>query len=165
MGYIEETGAAQHYRDARIAPIYEGTNGIQAGDLVGRKLAMEGGGVLFALLEQIRAEAAGEGALMALVADCEAVARHLLESGPDDRLAASYPFLTMLATAASGWLMAKQLAALDGFDGDPAFAAMKRAAARFYLDQVVPEAQGLKAAAMASAAILYAVDEAALTAA
>jgi alkylation response protein AidB-like acyl-CoA dehydrogenase len=165
MGYIEETGAAQHFRDARIAPIYEGTNGIQAADLVGRKLSMEGGAVLFSLLDQVKAEAAGEAALMALVADCEAVAQHLLGAGPDDRLAASYPFLTMLATAASGWLMAKQLAALDGFDGDPGFAAMKRAAARFYLDQVVPEAQGLKAAATASAAILYSVGEAALTAA
>ncbi len=71
----------------------------------------------------------------------------------------------MLSIAVCGWLMARQLAALDGHDGDPAFAAMKRAAARFYLDQIVPEARGLKAAALASAEILYAVDEAALTAA
>ncbi len=165
MGYIEETGAAQHYRDARISPIYEGTNGIQAADLVGRKLSMDGGGTLFALLDEVKADAAGEAGLMALVADCEAVTRHLLEAGPDDRLAGSYPFLTMLSTAVSGWLLVKQLAALAGYDGDPAFAAMKRAAARFYLDQVVPEARGLKAAATASAEILYAVDEAALTAA
>ena len=165
MGFIEETGAAQHYRDARIAPIYEGTNGIQAADLVGRKLAMAGGELLGRLLGEIKAEAAGEAGLLALVADCEAVAQALLGAGPDDRLAASYPFLTMLSTAVCGWLLAKQVAALDGFDGDPAFAAMKRAAARFYLDQIVPEARGLKAAATASAAILYAVDEAALTAA
>jgi alkylation response protein AidB-like acyl-CoA dehydrogenase len=164
MGFIEETGAAQHYRDARIAPIYEGTNGIQAADLVGRKLPMEGGEVLGRLLAEIRDEAAGEAALMALVDDCEAVAQSLLGAGPDDRLAGSYPFLTMLSTAVAGWLMAKQLAALAGFDGDPAFAAMKHAAARFYLDQMVPEARGLKAAATASAAVLYSVDEAALTA-
>jgi alkylation response protein AidB-like acyl-CoA dehydrogenase len=164
MGFIEETGAAQHYRDARIAPIYEGTNGIQAADLVGRKLPMEGGDLLGRLLAEIRDEAAGEAALMALVDDCEAVAQSLLGAGPDDRLAGSYPFLTMLSTAVAGWLMAKQLAALADFDGDPAFAAMKHAAARFYLDQMVPEARGLKAAATASAAVLYSVDEAALTA-
>jgi hypothetical protein len=165
MGFIEETGAAQYYRDARIAPIYEGTNGIQAADLVGRKLAMDGGGVLARLLAEIRTDAAAEAALLALVEDCEAVGRALLGAEPDDRLAASYPFLNMLSTAAAGWLMARQLTALDGHDGDPAFAAMKRAAARFYLDQIVPEARGLKAAALASAEILYSVDEAALTAA
>jgi hypothetical protein len=165
MGFIEETGAAQHFRDARIAPIYEGTNGIQAADLVGRKLPMEGGEVLGRLLAQIREEAAGEVALLALVEDCEAVGQALLGAGPDDRLAGSYPFLTMLSAAVAGWLMARQVAALDSFDGDPAFAAMKRAASRFYLDQLVPEARGLKAAALASAAVLYSVDEAALTAA
>ncbi len=163
MGYVEETGAAQHYRDARISPIYEGTNGIQAADLVGRKLSMDGGGVLSALLDEVKADAAGETALMMLVADCETVAHHLLGAAPDDRLAASYPFLTMLSTAVAGWLLARQLTALADYDGDPAFAAMKRAAARFYLDQIVPEAAGLKAAAMAGADLLYAVDEAALT--
>ena len=55
MGYIEETGAAQHYRDARIAPIYEGTNGIQAGDLVGRKLATDEGAAMRALIAEMRA--------------------------------------------------------------------------------------------------------------
>jgi alkylation response protein AidB-like acyl-CoA dehydrogenase len=165
MGYIEETGAAQHYRDARIAPIYEGTNGIQAADLVGRKLPMQGGEILGRLLGEIRADAGGEAALMALVDDCEAVAQALLGAAPDDRLAASYPFLTMFSTAVSGWLMARQVTALASYEGDPAFATMKRAAARFYLDQVVPEARGLKAAAMASAEVLYAFDEAGLTAA
>ena len=64
MGYVEETGAAQHYRDARISPIYEGTNGIQAADLVGRKLGLEGGAVLRRLLADIRAEAGGEAELI-----------------------------------------------------------------------------------------------------
>jgi hypothetical protein len=121
---------------------------------------MEGGEVLGRLLAEIRDEAAGEAALLSLVDDCEEGGQALLGAGPDDRLAGSYPFLTMLSTAVAGWLMAKQLAALAGFDGDPAFAAMKRAAARFYLDQIVPEARGLKAAATASAEVLYAVDEA-----
>jgi hypothetical protein len=164
MGYVEETGAAQHYRDARISPIYEGTNGIQAADLVGRKLGLEGGDVLRRLLAEIRAEAAGELGLVALAEACEAVAERLLRADADDRLAASYPLLTMLATAIGGWLLARQSAALDGDEVDPEFAAMKRAAARFYLDQIVPEARGLEGAAMAPAADLYSVSEEAFAA-
>jgi len=158
MGYVEETGAAQHYRDARISPIYEGTNGIQAADLVGRKLAMEGGAVFAALLAEIRAEAGAEPQLLALVEACEAAGTRLLAAPPDDRLAASYPFLTMVSTAVAGWLLARQAAALDDA-GDPAFRAMKHAAARFYLDQIVPEALGLAAAAAAPAEILYSLGE------
>jgi alkylation response protein AidB-like acyl-CoA dehydrogenase len=158
MGYVEETGAAQHFRDARISPIYEGTNGIQAADLVGRKLGLEGGAVLRGLREELR----GEAALDALLDDCAEVTARLLAAEPDDRLAASYPFLDMLSVAVCGGLMARQLAALDGHDGDPDFKAMKRAAARFYLDQIVPEARGLKAAALAPADILYSIGEAAL---
>jgi len=158
MGYVEETGAAQHYRDARISPIYEGTNGIQAADLVGRKLGLEGGAVLRRLLAELRGR---ENGLDALIGDCEAVTELLLAAAPDDRLAASYPFLTMLSVAVSGGLMARQYAALEEDEGDPAFKAMKRAAARFYLDQIVPEARGLAAAASASADLLYSVDEAA----
>ena len=60
MGYVEETGAAQHYRDARISPIYEGTNGIQAADLVGRKLGLEGGEVLAAAARRHPRRSAGE---------------------------------------------------------------------------------------------------------
>ncbi|HYI48728.1 MAG TPA: acyl-CoA dehydrogenase [Allosphingosinicella sp.] len=164
MGYVEETGAAQHYRDARISPIYEGTNGIQAADLVGRKLGLEGGGVLARLLAEIRAEVGGEANLIGLVDDIETIAAHLLVSDPEDRLAASYPFLTMVSVAVSGWLLARQLAAIESHEGDPAFASMKRAAARFYLDQLVPEAGGLAAAATASAEILYSADEDALRA-
>ncbi|TMJ18619.1 MAG: acyl-CoA dehydrogenase [Alphaproteobacteria bacterium] len=158
MGYIEETGAAQHYRDARISPIYEGTNGIQAADLVGRKLGMEGGEVLARLLADIRAEVAGEAALLALVDSCEEVAQRLLDSGPDDRLAASYPFLTMLSVAVCGWLLARQEAALAEESESP-FKAMKLASIRFYLDQIVPEAAGLAAAASAPAAALYGIGE------
>jgi len=158
MGYVEETGAAQHYRDARISPIYEGTNGIQAADLVGRKLGMEGGEVLRRLLGEIRADAADESELLELAGDCETVAARLLGADVDDRMAASYPFLNMFSAATCGWLLKRQLAALDGHDGDPAFVAMKRAAVRFYLDQIVPEARGLAAAAMADATILYSID-------
>ncbi|MCA1198077.1 acyl-CoA dehydrogenase [Sphingomonas sp. R647] len=157
MGYIEETGAAQHFRDARITPIYEGTNGIQAADLVGRKLNMDGGATLLALLARMKADAQDSG-LIALIDACEDVTQHMLAAEMDDRLAGSYPFLTMLSVAVCGWLMEAQGRIAAGAEGDPAFLAMKAAAARFYVAQVVPEAMGLKAAAMASAEALYAVD-------
>jgi hypothetical protein len=83
----------------------------------------------------------------------------------DDRLAASYPFLTMLSVAVCGWLMKQEGDALAGEDGlEPAFAAMKRVAVAFYLDQIVPEALGLEAAATAPADLLYAVPEEAFAA-
>ena len=155
MGYIEETGAAQHFRDARITPIYEGTNGIQAADLVGRKLSADNGGVLARLIAEMRGEAADAG-LIALIDACEGVARDLLAADADDRLAASYPFLTMLSVAVCGWLMEKQgrIAAA----GDTPALKAKAAICRFYVEQLVPEALGLKAAAAAKADALYAVD-------
>jgi alkylation response protein AidB-like acyl-CoA dehydrogenase len=156
MGYIEETGAAQHFRDARITPIYEGTNGIQAADLVGRKLSMDNGGTLLGLLAEMRGDAEDTG-LVNLIDACEDVARNLLASEMDDRLAASYPFLTMLSTATCGWLMEASGRAAARSEGDPAFLKMKQAAARFYVEQIVPEAMGLKAAAMARADVLYAL--------
>ncbi|MBY0519289.1 MAG: acyl-CoA dehydrogenase C-terminal domain-containing protein, partial [Sphingomonas sp.] len=163
MGYVEETGVAQFFRDARITPIYEGTNGIQAADLVGRKLSMDNGGVLNALIADMRAEAENTG-LRGLIDACEEVARRLLTVDVDDRLAASYPFLTMLSTAVCGWLMERQGRIAATAAGDPEFLAMKRAVADFYVAQVVPEAMGLKAAAMAPAAILYQLAPAAFAA-
>lgn len=155
MGYIEETGAAQHYRDARITPIYEGTNGIQAADLVGRKLSGDGGAALTALFAEMLSEVR-HAALGDLLGDTQAVARWMLEAGIDDRLAGSYPFLTMLATCVCGWLLERQGRAVAGLD-DPDFAVRKRAAVGFYLDRIVPEARGLGMAAMAGASGLYAL--------
>ncbi|HWK35511.1 acyl-CoA dehydrogenase [Sphingomonas sp.] len=156
MGYIEETGAAKYFRDARITPIYEGTNGIQAADLVGRKLGLDNGGVLARLVADMRAEAEAP-ALIALIDACGEVARALAAAEVDDRLAASYPFLTMLSVAVCGWLMERQ-GRIAAAGGDEPFLRMKAAAARFYVDQIVPEALGLKAAATATADALYAVD-------
>ncbi|MHA6723519.1 acyl-CoA dehydrogenase [Sphingomonas sp. RS2018] len=155
MGYIEETGAAQHFRDARITPIYEGTNGIQAADLVGRKLGLEGGAVFARLIADMRAEAE-HAELRALIDACEGIGATLAQSAPDDRLAASYPFLTMLSVAVCGWQMERmgRIAAA----GDTPFLKLKATACRFYVEQVVPEALGLKAAASASAEVLYAVE-------
>ena len=152
MGYVEETGAAQFFRDARITPIYEGTNGIQAADLVGRKLGLDGGGAFASLIEDMRRESES-GELAELIDACDAIGRHLATVGHDDRLAASYPFLTMLSVAVCGWLLERQARAA----GDDDFGRMKRTAARFYLEQIVPEALGLRAAATASADVLYAL--------
>ena len=153
MGYVEETGAAQFFRDARITPIYEGTNGIQAADLVGRKLGLGNGGVFARLVEDMRGDAEGED-LRALIELCDETGRRMQGLDHDDRLAASYPFLTMLSTAVCGWLMERQAR----MAGDDAFGAMKRTVARFYVEQVVPEALGLRAAATAGAARLYEVE-------
>ena len=153
MGYIEETGAAQFFRDARITPIYEGTNGIQAADLVGRKLAMDNGGVFARLIADMRAEAQ-DGGLIALIDACDEIGRGMAGMDADDKLAASYPFLTMLSVATCGWLMERsgRLAT-----GEASFAQMKRAACQFYVEQIVPEALGLRAAATAKASILYSI--------
>ena len=154
MGFIEETGAAQHLRDARIAPIYEGTNGIQAADLVGRKLGLEGGLAFDGLIADIQAETR-DARLIALCDVVEVAAATLRDSAPDDRLAGSYPFLTMCSVLVAGWLV-ERLAAADGADD------RTRAAAAYFLAAVVPEALGLAAGAEEGAALLYAVPAEAL---
>lgn len=101
-------------------------------------------------------EAAKSPALIELIDTCDTIGRHLLGADVDDRLAASYPFLTMCSVAVCGWLMERSLMAATGCNTP--FLRLKTAAARFYLDQIVPEALGLKAAATASADVLYSVD-------
>ena len=157
MGYVEETGAAQHWRDARIAPIYEGTNGIQAADLVGRKLGIDGGAAFDGLIADIRADAA-DPRLVALADAVEVAAASLRLAEPDDRLAGSYPFLTMCAVLVAGWLLERQANVV----GDSEHHAAKRAACDYFLAVVVPEALGLGAGAEAGAALLYAVPAEAL---
>ncbi|MDQ3074622.1 MAG: acyl-CoA dehydrogenase [Pseudomonadota bacterium] len=154
MGYIEETGAAQHLRDARIAPIYEGTNGIQAADLVGRKLELDGGLAFDGLIADVRADAQ-DPRLIALCDQVEVAAATLRDMAPDDRQAGSYPFLTMTAVLVAGWLVER---VARGAEADQ----RTQAAATYFLNAVVPEASGLAAAAEAGAAMLYAVPAAAL---
>ena len=154
MGYIEETGAAQHLRDARIAPIYEGTNGIQAADLVGRKLGLDGGLAFDGLIADIEAEAEHP-SLIALTDAVEVAAASLRDAAPDDRLAGSYPFLTMTSVMVAGWLV-ERLARSEQADE------RTKAAAGFFLMTIVPEALGLGAAAEAGAAALYAIPAEAL---
>lgn len=152
MGYIEETGASQFFRDARITPIYEGTNGIQAADLVGRKLGLENGVVFTSLIDDMRCDAQADD-LLTLIDACDVIGRQLAKAGDDDRLAASYPFLTMLSVAVCGWLMECEGRAA----GDDQFGRVKKTVTRFYIDQIVPEALGLRAAATANADLLYAI--------
>jgi alkylation response protein AidB-like acyl-CoA dehydrogenase len=154
MGYIEETGAAQHLRDARIAPIYEGTNGIQAADLVGRKLGLDGGLAFDGLIADIDAEAQ-DIRLVALSDSVKIAAVTLREAAPDDRLAGSYPFLTMTSVLVAGWLV-ERMARSEGANERTV------AAANYFLASVVPEALGLGAAAEAGAALLYTVPAEAL---
>jgi hypothetical protein len=154
MGYIEETGAAQHLRDARIAPIYEGTNGIQAADLVGRKLGLDGGLAFDGLIADIEAEAQHP-TLIALTDVVEVAAATLRSADPDDRLAGSYPFLTMCSVMVAGWLVERLASAPDASDRD-------RAAANYFLSVVVTEALGLGASAESGAALLFAVPAEAL---
>jgi alkylation response protein AidB-like acyl-CoA dehydrogenase len=160
MGYIEETGVAQHYRDARIAPIYEGTNGIQAMDLVGRKLPMRSGGVVadhLAAIEATAADLSGAGGDVATLgkhlADAHTALRQatdwLLANGqtdPNNSLAGATPYLRMFGIVTGGWLLARSAAAAqraldEGHDSD--FLRQKLVTARFYAEQVLPQAAGL----------------------
>jgi hypothetical protein len=156
MGFIEETGAAQFYRDARITPIYEGTNGIQAADLVTRKLGYGRGAVLKDLLAEIAADCAEAPKLAELARACSAVADHYLDAASlDDRLAGSVAFCTMCAVAVAGWQLQRQArhAAVQG----TAAARTKPVVARYFAEVVAGEALGLMSAALAGADLLYAL--------
>jgi alkylation response protein AidB-like acyl-CoA dehydrogenase len=181
MGYIEESGVPQHYRDARIAAIYEGTNGIQAMDLVGRKLPLRGGAAVEQYLETIAAldadlEKAGEelaGVRAQLSAAVQALGdatRQIMELGlrePSDALAGATPYLRMFSLVTAGWLMGRQAlvasAALEaaGPDADRADADVLRGkveTARFFCEQLLPAVQGLAPAITAGAEPLFRVD-------
>jgi alkylation response protein AidB-like acyl-CoA dehydrogenase len=168
MGFIEETGAAQYLRDVRITPIYEGTNGIQAMDLVGRKLA-DGGAVARSLLAEIEATAATlansddlADLAQALQSAASAVAMTtdaLLSAGDiNDRFAGAVAYQRMWALALGGHYLAKgALAAAGGPEGE-----RRAMLARFFISHIVPQTNALVAAATAGAAPLYAMSAEAL---
>jgi alkylation response protein AidB-like acyl-CoA dehydrogenase len=147
MGYIEETGAAQHLRDARIAAIYEGTNGIQAGDLVGRKLARDKGEAARALFVEIEAGLAELSAAelapirvrlaegLAALTDATA---YLVEADPAEAAAGAAPYLALFGTVMGGWLMAR-LAHSTRASNHP-LAAAKLATAKFYAEHYLARA-------------------------
>ncbi len=150
MGYIEETGAAQYLRDARIAPIYEGANGIQANDLVGRKLCRDGGEAareLFAemrpILSEIGARAGWELMHRGLAEGLDVLEHataYLVEADPALAAAGSSPYLALFGTVVGGWLMARLALAAEDRSGDLRFATAKRATAQFYAEHFLARA-------------------------
>ena len=171
MGYVEETGAAQWFRDARIAPIYEGTNGIQAQDLVMRKLPMREGEAVGDLLDEIRTTAAaldedlspiGEALRDAADAVGEAGTWLLqrLEAEPNDALAGATPYTEMFGLTAGGWLLAESALAarrrLRSGEDDP-FLRDKITTARFFADHLLPGVRGLLGSTTAGATGLFAL--------
>jgi alkylation response protein AidB-like acyl-CoA dehydrogenase len=164
MGYIRETGLEQHERDVRIAAIYEGTNGIQAIDLVGRKLNLGGGRAVRELLTEMTSTA-GElggpsgqhlGAGVAALAEATEWVHSTWTSSPRDALAGATPYLRLFGTVAAGWLLARQALVARATEDD-AFLAAKEVTARYFLAQVVPHAVGLLPAVTAGATDLDAV--------
>jgi len=166
MGFVEETGAAQHYRDARIAPIYEGTNGIQAMDLVARKLPQ---GHWRALFADMRADIGDAGPLADALAALEQATAWLLAHPGDDAAAGASPYLRMSGITLGGWLLLRQANAAKALiasgKGDPVLLSAKVATARFFIDQIAPQATALLPAATAGAAPIFALDEDQLSAA
>jgi hypothetical protein len=147
MGFIEETGAAQHYRDARILPIYEGTNGIQALDLLGRKLLRDRGAAMTDLIAELRGGLPElpelRGPLAEAVEILEATTVWLLDAGEDSLpkgAAGATPYLNLCGTVIGAWLLARSAAAQDGGTA-PAETRLKTA--RFYADNLLGEATGL----------------------
>jgi hypothetical protein len=165
MGFIEETGAAQHYRDARIAPIYEGTNGIQAIDLVGRKLGLGEGQAIGDLMDDIRdtlevlkADDASlslvasrlEAALNAVNAATAWMIERRIRAMPD-ALSGATAYLKMLGDVVGGWMLAKGALGAAG-EADAAWAESKRALARVYAEAVLAQVPGQAAGVMVGAA-------------
>ena len=158
MGFIEETGATQYLRDARITTIYEGTTGIQAGDLVGRKVGFEKGATALAAIQamrQIGARLAGAGEELAsmranlkeAVDGLEGATRWIVETFPSNPKAVagvSVPYLKLFGTVAGGWMMARAAMAaserLKQPDADHDFLSGKLATARFYAEHELPKA-------------------------
>ena len=160
MGYIEETGAAQHLRDARIAAIYEGTNGIQAGDLVGRKLARDKGEAARAQFTEIAANLDGltgdfaplRQPLADALAALEGATAYLVDAEPALAAAGSVPYLALFGTVLGGWLMARLAQAAER-TGHP-LAAAKLATARFFAEHNLAAAPGLLPAVKGGATVV-----------
>jgi len=171
MGFIEETGAAQHFRDARIAPIYEGTNGIQAQDLAFRKVVRDGGKAMRALIAEMDADftdGMGYPSEKASLDALESATAFLVKAGqesPETAAAAATPYLALAGTVAGQWMLTRQAKAaqrhLDAGTGDRNFLELKIALARFYAQNTLPQAMAA-AMAVAGGAEITALDEAVL---
>ncbi|MGA7940756.1 acyl-CoA dehydrogenase [Bradyrhizobium sp.] len=171
MGFIEETGAAQHYRDARITPIYEGTNGIQSIDLVTRKLAANGGESVWALLDELKGivkqvEASNDPAfgttgtkLRDALASLERTSRWLLErvtSAPNEALAGATPYLRLFGATLGGCMLANEaLAARAVSEADPQ---RYTTLARYFAENVSVQAGALERTVIDSAEAVNGAD-------
>ncbi len=173
MGFVEEAGAAQHWRDSRIAPIYEGTNGIQAIDLVLRKLPLDEGRVVTGYLDEMDETAtqlaestdglsAMAGPLREAVGGLRATTEWLLDgTDPSDALAGATPYLRQFGVVAGGYYLAKSALIakrLLAEDGDDSWLQAKIDTAVFYAHQILPQAAGAAPAVTAGADQLFAVD-------
>ena len=178
MGFIEETGAAQHYRDAKILTIYEGTTAIQANDLVGRKTVRDGGAVAKAIIAQVRATeaelAAGGSAdfkailtqLSAGSKDLEAVVEYVVANMKSDIkgvFSGSVLYLKLAGIVLGGWQMARAAVIaqqkLDANEGDAGFYKAKIATARFFADHILSQSSGLRTAIIDGSAGVLALSE------
>jgi acyl-CoA dehydrogenase len=170
MGYVEETGAAQFFRDSRIAPIYEGTNGIQAIDLVTRKLPLGGGRVVADLIAEMRGVAQDlgadsglarfgdelTGAIDGLARTSTWLGERLASGDIESALAGATPYMRQIGTVVGGWLMARSALAASATSDrySPEFVAAKLQTARFYGEQLLPAANaGIPAVESGSAAL------------
>ncbi|MDH5709044.1 MAG: acyl-CoA dehydrogenase, partial [Hylemonella sp.] len=173
MGFIEETGAAQHYRDARILPIYEGTTAIQANDLVGRKTLRDGGTSAKAIAAQIEAteaELTEDGSADALaVAGRLAAARQAFvevvdfmaaQSDPNAVYAGSVPYLMLAGRLMAGWQLARALRVAQQPQAqaeDAAFMQAKIVTARFYADHILSQLPAVRDSIVQGAASVTAL--------
>ncbi|MDW3686573.1 acyl-CoA dehydrogenase [Cupriavidus sp. CV2] len=176
MGFIEETGAAQHFRDARILPIYEGTTAIQANDLVGRKTVRDGGDVARAICAQIAETEAALGkhggvaftAVQAQLAKGRAALEAVVEfvvanakSDPNAVFAGSVPYLKLCGIVFSGWQLGRAMLAADAKRAeDPAFHDAKIATAHFFAEHILSQASALRDAVVSGSAPVNALSEA-----
>jgi alkylation response protein AidB-like acyl-CoA dehydrogenase len=167
MGFVEETGAAQYLRDARITTIYEGTTGIQAGDLVGRKIARDGGTTAKAWLAEVRkldAKLTGHPEIRKALADGVKAVEECVDfivgaKDPRAQFAGAVPFLELMGIVAGGWQMARAALAASKASGDESFYKAKIATARFYADHVLVQAPALRNTVVNGAAGVMALSE------
>ena len=174
MGFIEETGVAQHYRDARITTIYEGTNGIQAMDLVGRKLGMKGGAVVLGLFDEMDAMhdkllkhpelLASAAELKSAVIAVRGTTNWFFENATNQVavLSGATPYLRQLSTLVGGYVMAKSAHIALHSDLSDEEKSAKINTARFFCEQLLPAVHGLSGAVMGDDALLMSFTEEAL---
>ncbi|MCP3998295.1 MAG: acyl-CoA dehydrogenase [bacterium] len=171
MGFIEETGVPQHWRDSRIAPIYEGTNGIQAMDLVMRKIRLAEGSVVESYLAEMETTAAAMASranglaaagekLQSAISHLRTSTNWLLGADAADSLAGATPYLRQFGIVAGGYYLARMALVAEELlgDEDDPWLHSKVETARFYLDQVLPQAAGSGPAVSAGVAQLFAID-------